>query len=200
MKRFAHFQAALLTSALLLAACSPEATPAGNVATSEAVPAPSATPSPAAVASASPSATAKAIGLDGLGDLRIGEAVPAGSDWQSRGAQASDQCTIVTSTAYPGVYAILEGGRVRRITVGKRSDVKLVEGIGVGSPEADVRKWFAGFRETPHKYEEAPAKYLTAPGAEKGGPALRFEIGRDGRVALIHVGTMPALGYVEGCA
>jgi hypothetical protein len=41
---------------------------------------------------------------------------------------------------------------------------------------------------------------LTAPNAASGDPALRFEIGADGKVSLIHVGTMPVLGYVEGCA
>ncbi len=41
---------------------------------------------------------------------------------------------------------------------------------------------------------------MTAPNAESGDPALRFEIGADSKVALIHVGTKPVLGYVEGCA
>ena len=52
----------------------------------------------------------------------------------------------------------------------------------------------------PHEYSEAPAKYLTAPNAESGDPALRFEIGADRKVSLIHVGTKPVLFYVEGCA
>jgi hypothetical protein len=106
----------------------------------------------------------------------------------------------VSSPDFPGVYSIVEEGKVRRITVGERSDVKLVEGIGVGAPETDVRAAFPGFRESPHKYVEPPAKYLTAPNAESGDPALRFETGADGKVSLIHVGTMPVLGYVEGCA
>ena len=55
----------------------------------------------------------------------------------------------------------------------------------------------AGFREEPHKYEDAPAKYLTAPNSANGDPALRFEIGRDGKASLIHVGTMPVLGHVD---
>ncbi len=135
--------------------------------------------------------------LEGLGDLQIGKAAPSG--WAERGAQASDACRTVTSPDYPGVYAIVSGGKVRRVTVGQRSDVKLTEGIGVGSTEGDVGKWFAGFRPEPHKYVDAPAKYLTAPNASNGDPALRFEIGTDRRVSLMHVGTMPELGYVEGC-
>ena len=73
-------------------------------------------------------------------------------------------------------------------------------GVGVGSTEKDVKSWFGGFREEPHKYQDAPAKYLTAPNAASGDPAVRFEIGSDGKVSLIHVGVMPALGYVEGCS
>lgn len=146
-----------------------------------------------------PSST-KVIGLEGLGDLRIGAPVPKNSSWAERGAQIDEACRTVTSPDYPGVYAIVTDGKVGRITVGQQSDVKLVEGVGVGTTEKDVKKWFAGFREEPHKYEDAPAKYLTAPNAASGDPAVRFEIGQDGKVKMIHVGTMPVLGYVEGCA
>ena len=145
-------------------------------------------------------AAATILTLDGLGALRIGEPVPEGSGWAERGAQISEECRTVTAPDVPGVYAIVEDGRVRRITLGERSDIKLAEGIGVGASEADVRAAFPGVRETPHKYVDAPGKYLTAPNAESGDPALRFEIGADGRVSLIHAGTMPVLGYVEGCA
>lgn len=101
---------------------------------------------------------------------------------------------------YPGVYAIVERGVVRRISAGERSNVRLIEGIGSGSSEAEVRQAFPGFREEGHKYVAAPAKYLTAPGAERGDPAVRFEIGEDRTVSIVHIGTMPVLGYVEGCS
>ena len=195
--------------ALILAACSqaPEKVPGG--AETPAAPVPSATEgmgpkSPSATPSASPGASPTAavavLTLEGLGDLGLGKAVPAGSRWAERGAQASDTCRTISSPDYPGVYAIVEGGKVRRVTVGQRSNVKLVEGIGVGATETQVRADFAGFRSTPHKYQAAPAKYLTAPGASATNPALRFEIAEDGTVSLIHVGLMPQLEYVEGCA
>lgn len=196
----------LLTASVLavaLTACSSEPAKApeqaSEAATSSALPDETVSDAPLA-APTDGAAGARVLALEGLGDLRIGEAVPAGSSWAERGAQASDACRTVTSPDYPGVYAIVEKGKVRRITLGQRSEVRLVEGIGVGSSEADVKKWFAGFREEPHKYEPAPAKYLTAPNARSGDPALRFEIGQDGKVKLIHVGTMPVLGYVEGCS
>ncbi|MBO9725245.1 MAG: hypothetical protein J7530_12775 [Novosphingobium sp.] len=195
----------LLTASVLavaLAACSSEPAKApeqpSDTATSSATT--DETVSETSVATPVATTDPKVLSLEGLGDLRIGQAVPAGSSWAERGAQQSDACRTVTSPDYPGVYAIVEQGKVQRITLGQRSEVTLVEGIGVGSSEADVKKWFAGFREEPHKYEASPAKYLTAPNAKSGDPALRFEIGQDGKVKLIHVGTMPVLEYVEGCS
>lgn len=166
------------------------ATPA-NIAVNEAAPAP-------AAPVAEPKADAKVLTLEGLGLLKIGQAPPVG--WGERGAQVSDACRTVTSPDFPGVTAIVEGGKVRRISVGQRSTVKLIEGIGAGATEAEVRGAFPGFRSEPHKYEAAPAKYLTAPNAPTGDSALRFEIDAKGKVSQMHIGTMPALAYVEGCA
>lgn len=149
--------------------------------------------------SASPEAD-DILALEGLGDLRIGQPVPSDSSWAERGAQISEECRTVSSPRYPGVYAIVTGDKVRRITLGQRSTVLLAEGIGPGASETEVTARFPGFREEPHAYSGAPAKYLTAPVGKQGGPALRFEIGPDGKVSLIHVGTMPELSYVEGCA
>lgn len=148
-------------------------------------------------AGAGASTNDKTLALEGLGDLVVGKPVPAGSSFAERGAQVNDTCRTISSSRYPGVYAIVENGQVRRITVGERSDVKLVEGIGVGTSEKDLLAAFPGFRSTAHKYVEAPAKYLDQPGND---PRLRFEIGQNGRVSLIHVGLMPQLGYVEGCS
>ena len=197
-----------LASALALAACSSRESgeiTADTAATESAAAttddsamgtAPGATPVTTGTPTDAP-AVGNTLALEGLADLVIGKPVPAGSSFAERGAQISDTCHTVTSPDYPGVYALTEKGQVRRITVGQRSDVKLVEGIGVGSSEAEVLKAFPGFRSSPHKYVEAPAKYLTQPGND---PRLRFEIGKDGRVSLIHVGLMPQLAYVEGCA
>ena len=142
----------------------------------------------------------RTISLERLGELEIGQPLPTGGKWAERGAQPSDLCRTVTSPEFPGVYAIVVNEAVRRITVGQRSDVKLAEGIGIGSSLKDVVRWFPSFRSEPHKYEKAPARYLTAPNAADGVPALRIEIGRDKTVSAIHVGTMPELALVEGCA
>lgn len=206
---------------LALAACSsePEASNATQApALTQRVPAATPAPSPAgsptdlpsreiavpvaqpAAAPAGARAPERILALEGLGELRIGAAVPPGGSWSERGAQIDGDCRTVSSPRFPGVYAIVSGGKVRRITIGRRSDVRLAEGIGIGASERTVNLAFPGFRAEPHEYEAAPAKYLTAPNAASGDPALRFEIGQDRKVSLIHVGTMPVLGYVEGCA
>ena len=46
---------------------------------------------------------ADVLTLEGLGVLRIGEAVPAGSGWAERGAQISDISRTVSSPDFPGV-------------------------------------------------------------------------------------------------
>lgn len=189
----APMKSQILVSALILAACSSDPPPTPTNMANAIADNSASTPGPVAAAP-------DVLTLEGLGALKVGAAVPTGSGWAERGAQISDSCRTVTSPDFPGVYAIVEEGKVRRISVGKGSDVKLIEGIGVGAAEKQMQDDFPGFRVEPHKYVEAPAKYLTAPNAPRGDPALRFEIGSDGKVSLMHVGTMPVLGYVEGCA
>ncbi|WP_446653030.1 hypothetical protein [Blastomonas sp.] len=192
--------AALMATALLaipLASCSSEPAADQNDRAADTA----ATPRPRADAGAErstpPADNAKTLTLEGYGGLKIGEPVPAGSDWAARGAQVSDACLTITSPGWPGAYAIVEENRVRRITVDDESSARLIEGIGPGSTEAQVRAAFPTFRASPHKYVDAPAKYLTQPGSDA---RLRFEIDADGKVSFVHIGMMPTLEYVEGCA
>ena len=137
--------------------------------------------------------------LAGLADLKIGEAAPEGSDWQARGAPVGNGCSTARSADFPGIYALIEDGKVRRITAGEGSTVKLAGGISVGASEAAAKARFPTFAEEPHKYEEAPAKYLMTPDLKPGVTGVRLEIKADGKVGLIHVGQLPVLAYVEGC-
>ena len=185
----------------LLAACHSQPAPDAEPAADETAAVTQAPPvsSEKTVPATAPAPSTNILSLAGLGDLRIGKPVPADSRWSATGAQASDSCLVFSSPDYPGAYAIVEGGKVRRISIGQRSQVRLVEGIGIGATEAEVLKYFP-FPATPHKYVDAPSKYLTAPNADSGSSALRFEIGSDGTVSQVHVGTMPVLGYVEACS
>lgn len=192
-----------MASALALAACSSREDGTSDASATESAAAQMGESASITAGDATPAApnapvvARQTLTLEGLGDLVIGRPIPAGSSFAERGAQINETCRTVSSPDYPGVYAITEGDEVRRITVGERSDVELAEGIGIGATQADVLAAFPGFRATPHKYVAAPGKYLTQPGDD---PRLRFELGESGRVSLIHVGLMPQLGYVEGCA
>lgn len=200
MKYAPSFALAALAAALMACSSEPGASAErGSGASMEVAPGVRASASDAAQSSPPAGAADRTLQLSGLGGLRIGVAVPTGGGWASAGGEAGAGCRAVRSADFPGVYALVEGGAVRRITVGQGSDVKLMEGVGVGATEADVRQRFAGFRSEPHKYEDPPAKYLTAPNASETASALRFEIGADGKVAAMHVGFMPQLAYVEGC-
>lgn len=184
-------------AALLLAGCGPDPTAerTGQPAADSVMAKGSATAEPAAPTTAV--AGAQTLTLEGYGGLIIGKPVPAGSPWSARGAQASEECLTLSAPDWPGTYAIVEEGVVRRITVSDEAKAKLVEGIGPGSTEAQVRTAFPSFAAEPHKYVDAPAKYLTQPGDD---PRLRFEIDGKGKVSLVHVGLMPTLAYVEGCS
>lgn len=147
--------------------------------------------------SPTPTAGAKTLTLEGLGGLTIGQPVPEGSSFVAGEGQIGNGCETLASPDWPGVYAIRVGGDIRRISISDSSDVTLVEGVGPGSTMEEVRAAFPGFREEPHKYTGPEGKYLTQPGDD---PRLRFEIDPDGTVSIVHVGMMPELGYVEGCA
>ncbi|MCW1402057.1 hypothetical protein OKA06_06860 [Novosphingobium sp. MW5] len=190
---------AVITS---LGACSRHSTesdPAAETsAESAAVGTPSAASSGAGQAT-TPGAGGQILTLEGLSTLKLGQPVPDASSWSERGAQASDTCRIITSPDYPGVYAIAEQGKVRRITAGEGATARTIEGIGPGSTRKQVDEAFPGLRESPHKYISG-GKYLTAPVSSRDDPAVRLELSPSGKVTVLHVGMMPQLGYVEGCS
>lgn len=137
-----------------------------------------------------------ALAPEGLGDIVVGKAPPA--SLRADNAQVSDACRTYTDKARR-LYAMVEDKVVTRITAMQRSKVATAAGIAPGASEAQVRKAYPDAVETPHKYVDAPAKYLDwRPGA--GDAGLRFEIDAEGKVSAIHAGREPAIEYVEGCA
>jgi hypothetical protein len=183
--------------ALALAACSQ--------ADEEAVPTPTPTESAAAVAASEPAPVSTptpaarnvtALSPEGLGDIVVGQAPPA--SLKADATQISDGCRTHTDRAR-GIYAMTDGKVVTRITAMRASKVATAKGITIGATEAQVRQAYPDAREEPHKYVDAPAKYLDwRPGGGEAG--LRFEIDAQGKVSMIHAGREPHLSYVEGCA
>lgn len=194
-----QLSAAALLLALLTGCSDPSDVSASHQSEADAASAPTSDPaderaSPGEIAGSS--APTPVLELTGIGPLVIGESVPAGSGFDGASAAPGSTCRLFTSADMPGVIALTENGVIRRITITEKSKVALEEGVAVGSTREEVLKAFPGFVQTAHKYEAAPAGYLTQPGKD---PRLSFEIGGDDRVQAIHVGLMPQLAYVEGC-
>lgn len=74
------------------------------------------------------------------------------------------------------------------------------EGVGVGSGEAAVLAAYAPHVASgPHKYDAAPARYLTATSPTDSSHAIVFET--DGqRVTRYRAGRRPEVEWVEGCS
>jgi hypothetical protein len=172
-------------------------------------------PAPASKAKAP---AAAALTAEGFGPLRIGmsgaevvEALGEDSDPQAVGGPDPESCDEFRPERAPeGMLVMIEAGRLTRISLIEGSKVATDRGVRVGDPASAVRSAYgAALRSGAHKYEEAPAGYLTvwtkaAPGDERSpvSPAargIRFDIGASGQVQSISAGG-PSIEYVEGCA
>lgn len=144
---------------------------------------------------------ASVLTLIGLGDIVIG----APPRMTGPGAltedhvQLSAECRTLSSPEHPDVYVMTDGKLVTRITLMRDTKVRTEKGIVPGASEAEVRAAYSPLAERGHDYGAAPAKNLVW-GGKGGKPGLRFEIGNDGRVTMVHAGVQPMLGYSEGCA
>ena len=162
-------------------------------------------PANAVTADRGPTPAAPVLQAAGYDTIRIGDP-PSAADGYALTDDGSyeDSCRIYSSDRLANFYAIVEDGRVMRLTAFHRpgtggETIRTDRGIGPGSTEAEVRAAFSPLREQPHHYVEAPAKDLFFGGTETE-PGLRFEIGADGKVSALHAGLMPVLAYVEGCS
>ena len=106
-------------------------------------------------------------------------------------------------------WVMIETDKLTRITIGDVSAVKDAKGLGLGDTAARVKETYgASAVATPHKYQNAPAEYITV---WEGGPraepymedeaarGIVYEIDGTGKVGAIHAGGL-SIQYVEGCA
>jgi len=133
----------------------------------------------------------------GMGDARIGQPAPQG--WKGVGAQISLKCRMLASAAVEGGRVMTDGNVVRRVSVVGDSPVLTERGVGIGTPEGDLRAAYDDLIETPHKFAKPPAKNLMWR-PQANGPLLRFELDAKGQVSAIYAGEAPWIDYAEGCA
>lgn len=204
-------------AALLLAGCG--GAESGGQGGAEAAPeAAAAAPVSAPRAEAPAPAAAAVLTAEGFGPLRIGmsraevvKALGEDDDPEAIGGPDPRSCDQFRPERAPeGMLVMIEEGRLTSISLIDGSKVRTDRGLALGATAAEVRAAYGkALQAGPHKYEEAPAEYLTS--WAKDGPrgeafqtaaaarGIRYEVGAKGRVQAIHAGG-PSIQYVEGCA
>ena len=196
-------------TALALAACQPPAE--APVAPAEpTVPTTPTAPTPTPV-------DTNAVTAEGWGPLRIGMTLAeitsaVGPDSQPNAVGGNDPAAcdqFRPERAPQGMLLMVEQGVLTRISLGRDNALKTDRGLGLGDTAAAVKAAYgAAATASPHKYQSAPAEYVTvwsgaAPAAGAPAPAtargIVYEIGSEGTVMAIHAGG-PSIQYVEGCS
>lgn len=200
----------VLFAALAFAACSPSSEPTA------AAPA-----APAPVAEAPPAPPMPAAGdtltADGFGPLKIGmtlaevtAALGPDSDPAAVGGPDPESCDEFRPERTPeGMLLMIEEGKLTRISLVELSAIKTDKGLGIGDAAAAIKTAYgADAKATPHKYQTAPAEYVTwwqsGPRTEpyvedEAARGIVYEIDGTGKAGAIHAGG-PGIQYVEGCA
>lgn len=188
-------------SALALVACNaPEETPA---------PAPA---EPAPGQPGPPVSAADKLTAQGYGPLRIGmtvaeieAAMGPDSNPDAVGGPDPASCDMFHPARAPeGLLVMVEGGVLTSVRVSRNTAVETDRALNVGDSAAEVKRVYGAAAEvSPHKYQAAPAEYVTVwSGPDHASPAargIRYEIGADGTVQMIAAGG-PSIQYVEGCS
>ena len=154
------------------------------------------------VASGSASPTANAITFDGLPRFRIGATtaqLAANGDTIPPVSGEDVACHLVRLPSLPtGARLMLMNDSLARIDIDSTSQVKTIDGAGIGDSEARVAQLYGARLVTqPHKYEPT-GHYLIVTDASDTLRRLVFET--NGKtVTSYRVGRRPAIDYVEAC-
>lgn len=159
------------------------------------------------IAAAPASSMAAVLTPDGFGPLRIGmtrqqvEAI-MGRDISPRvpGGPEPAVCNqFHPRRAPPGLLVMVEKGQLTRISIARNRWLRTSDGIGVGFRRtAILAKLGKAALVSPHKYEDRPAVYIDHWWGKPGARGIRYEVAKNGQVAMIHAGG-PSIRYVEGC-
>lgn len=148
---------------------------------------------------------------NGWGPLRIGmsraqvvAALGDDANPDAVGGPEPEACDQFRPERAPeGMLLMVERDTLTRITLMRDSGVRTDRGLGLGDSASAVRAAYGSAAvASPHKYRDAPSAYITvwttSPGGATPARGIVYEVGDDGRVAMIHAGG-ESIQYVEGC-
>jgi hypothetical protein len=123
----------------------------------------------------------------------LGATLSAGAPVPPRGCHY-----LFAPDRYPGTYFMVSNGAIARIDF-REPGPRTLSGIGVGQPEADVRKRFgARLQVAPHRYFTPDGHALTLR-SKDGRHAVRFNTDH-GRVKTFEIGRTPEIDWVDECS
>ena len=191
----------LASSILALAACNAPEEPASAPA-----------PAPEAPVAEPAAPAANVLSAQGFGPLRIGmttaeveAALGPDANPNSVGGADPESCDQFRPERAPeNMLVMTQQGVLTSIWLMRTSDIPTDRGFKIGDSAAAIKQAYgASALVELHKYETAPAEYITVwSSSDHTSPAARgikYEIGMDGNVKGIAAGG-PSISYVEGCA
>jgi len=175
-------------------------------------PAAPAEPAPAPAPETPAPAPSNVLTANGFGPLLIGmttaeieAALGADANPNAVGGADPASCDMFHPARAPeGLMVMTNGGTLASVWLTRASTVTTDRGFKIGDEASAVKAAYgASAVVVPHKYEAAPAEYITVwATADHTSPAARgvkYEIGADGKVKSI-AGGGPSIEYVEGCS
>jgi hypothetical protein len=193
----------LSTAVLALAACNAPEDPAS---------APAPTPgAPPATAAPMPAPAGNVLTAQGFGPLRIGmtraeveAALGPDANPDAVGGADPESCDQFRPNRAPeGLLVMLEQGVLTSVWLTRAAATETDRGFNIGDSAAAIKEAYGPAAEAmAHKYEGAPAEYITvwtsSDHTSAAARGIKYEIGQDGNVKSI-AGGGPSISYVEGC-
>ena len=144
---------------------------------------------------------------EGYGPVRVGMTIAQAERALSAPLVPADDSSpadgcwhVKPARGHQGVQFMVQQGRISRASLwGDPSPIRTVRGVGIGDPEAKVRRLYGPhLRSEPHAYDGPSAHYLTY-WTRNGSRGVRFETDDHGRVQTIHAGDR-SIQLIEGCS
>ncbi len=154
---------------------------------------------PNALPNDSTPASAVVATFDGVGRARIGTPVSQLREIGSvPAASGNASCRLVTLDWLPGgLHVMLAGDTVVRVDADSTSNVRTVDGAGIGDSEARLHQLYPNVETQAHKYVTG-GHYLSVASPNDSTRRIVFET--DGNtVKRYRVGRRPEVDFVEGC-